>query len=226
MDTEAERESGGNIHTLENRISGIVDGPTSQVSLYLGSLLVALSLLLIAGGVASYAYGMQLSPGTVRYWVAFEAAYAAGAASIPFLLAGVTVLFSSSKRLRLGAGIGTVACISAIGLFTLAYPGGWQVNTQSPMSWVVGLYGLGLLLLVLCAGITIGGQGKPDRQRRSDRTELEQSAEPHAVTESSQSSEEYIVRILIDKSDGGACLSDLYSSLSSASSVTLTPKVA
>ena len=226
VDTDMKTENNGLLPSFERLISVFESRSMSKARLYIGSGSISLSLLLIVGGVGSYGYTLRLPPGTVRYWLALEAAYGAIAASVPFLLVGATVLFASSKRLPLGAGIGAVVCLSAVGLFIMTFPGNWQLNTQSPTFWVLGLYGLGLVLLVLCAGIAIGGRQKPDHQRSRDPIESDSTAKPATVSNTGQTDEGGYGPSVGTKAKGGAGLSDLHSTLVAAPSVTLTSKAA
>jgi hypothetical protein len=156
----------------------------------------------------------------------FEAAYTSGAAGVPFFLAGLTVLFSSLRRIRFVAGAGTVSCLSAVGLFALAYPVNWQPSIPSTAFWFSALYGVGLILLILCAGIALGGRRKTNRQQSADESQADPSTTMDSEAGSSQPADEVDGYGIDVAHPGGADISELHSSLVAAPSITLTSKAA
>jgi len=223
-ETFGDRDDGSVYASLGSWISSHDRQGATKLEIYLGSGLVGLGVFVIAAGVGSYIYGMQLPSEATRYGLAVEAPYGMGASGVPVLLAGVTVLLSNSRRLDFVAAIGTVGCLSAVGWFISALPVSWRLSVQSSTLWVAGLYGLGLTVLVLCAGIAIGHRNH-GRQLEADRSEsVTETVDTETETDQSPADVDEV-----SETDGPASVTevgDLHSSLVAPPSVMLTSKAA
>ncbi|MFP4074820.1 MAG: VirB4 family type IV secretion system protein, partial [Actinomycetota bacterium] len=148
-----------------------------------------------------------------------------GALGIPVVLAGTTGILSSSKRMALAVGIGSVSCFSAVALFAMAYSRGWGLIPWSTKLVLAGTYGLGFLLLVLATGVAFGSRS----HKGDEPSPPEAGSTETANDESDNGTDQNASGGTGSESTHGsidADLSDLHATLVSAPSVVLTSKAA
>lgn len=78
-----------------------------------------------------------------------------GGVAVPTILGGVATVLPATPALRVVTGIGASVTILGVSMFWHAYPSHWAGNGDQLTSYVVGVYFLGVLVLVTClfAGI-------------------------------------------------------------------------
>jgi hypothetical protein len=108
-----------------------------------------LSLLLfgVSFGILGY--------GTNPYWLWSEVAYAVGLLALPSLITGVVVLLPVEERAVYAAVTGLGVNVLAVAWFSTAYPSSWNNFGIGTTLGVVGLYAVGLLLVVGSTGAAL-----------------------------------------------------------------------
>lgn len=160
MPTEdpAEGESGGGVpdNVLYDLYEKYIGEPEEDTDVYLGFGLfftgvgmAALALLLsvVTFGVLEY--------DTAPFWQWSEAAYAVGMLALPTLITGVVVLLPVEDRAVYAAGGGAAINVLAVALFISAYPGSWNEGGLGTTLGVIGLYAVGLVLVVGSTGAAL-----------------------------------------------------------------------
>jgi hypothetical protein len=122
--------------------------PERQIDVYAGFSLFFGGLALALVGLALFVAEQVVLGPTKTFWLR-EVAFAVGAAGLPTLFLGVTVLLPLEKRARAGALVGEAISLAAIALFVWAHPWQWNVDTGTDYSVQgVGLYALGVVVVV------------------------------------------------------------------------------
>ncbi|MWG33603.1 DUF7139 domain-containing protein [Halomarina oriensis] len=134
--------------TLVEWYRRFIGEPERQIDVYAGFALFFGGLALALVGLILFVLEqVAFGPGKT-FWLR-EIAFAVGAAGLPTLFLGVTVLLPLDKRARIGALVGEGFSLAAIALFVWAHPWQWNVNSGVDYSVQgVGLYALGVVTVV------------------------------------------------------------------------------
>lgn len=134
---------------------------STPLSVYAG---VATFLLAILCGISAFvAFGVSSSPLVgiqATDWLLREAAFALAAGALPIFLLSLIVLIPSSQVARTAGLFGATVTGVALYLFQAAYPALWDTSDTTQTMTVLGIYGVGILSLIVAVGLAI-------RRRRS-----------------------------------------------------------
>lgn len=156
---EADGDDSGPAHpdnVLYDLYETYIGEPEEDTDVYLGFGLfftgvglgaLALVLTIVSFGVLEY--------GSSAYWLWSEVAYATGMLALPALITGVVVLLPVEDRAVYAAGTGAVVNVVAVAWFWTAYPGSWNEGDATTTLAVVGLYAVGLVLVVGSTGAAL-----------------------------------------------------------------------
>ncbi len=155
---------------------------------------------LVVVSIAVFLWSTTVSPSGTFKFVLREFAVTAGAAGLPVVLFGVTVLLPVSRRIDAAAGLGVVACLIAAVRFTQIYPQAWYTYSST----VVGIYALGAVVVVATAGTALSGYHV---ERATVRTEAElsgasTSGESDATDDEPEVTDEQVRRDIEDAMEG------------------------
>jgi len=153
-----EGESGGDVpdNALYDLYERYIGEPEEDTDVYLGFGLfftgVGMGVLALVLTVVSFGV---LDHGTSAYWLWSEYAFATGMLALPALITGVVVLLPVEDRAVYAAGTGALINAIAVVWFWTAYPGSWNEGGTTTTLAVVGLYALGLVLVVGSTGAAL-----------------------------------------------------------------------
>ena len=144
-------------------------GPVSDSrTVYAGFALFFAGVGLVVVSIATFLWSTTTDPAGTFKFVLRELAVVTGAAGIPTVLLGVTVLLPVSKRIDAVSAVGVVACLVGTARFVQVYPDAWYPNA----SVVVGVYALGAVVVVATAGTALSGYHAEQTGRRIAREQL------------------------------------------------------
>lgn len=172
--------TGAFLHSLYRRYVGPVQ---DSRDVYAGFGLFFTGVGLVVVSIAVFLWSTTVPPSGTFKFVLREFAVAAGAAGLPLVLFGVTVLLPVSRRIDVAAGVGVIACLIAAGRFTQIYPQAWYTYSST----VVGLYALGAVVVVATAGTALSGYHV---ERATVRTEAELSGDATSAESADDSDDE------------------------------------
>lgn len=133
-----------------------IGDPDRTVDVYVGFGLFFAGLGLALVGVLVYIYSATLRPSSMSMYTVREISGIAGAVGLPVLLFGVVVLLPVDKRMLYVAGLGTLVCVAATGVFVWSYPSNWNVVGRVDYSAQgVGIYSLGIVLVIAATGAAL-----------------------------------------------------------------------
>ncbi|MFA1611265.1 DUF7139 domain-containing protein [Halobellus rubicundus] len=188
---------GAFLHSLYRRYVGPV---RDSRDVYAGFGLFFTGVGLVVVSIAVFLWSTTVSPSGTFKFVLREFAVTAGAAGLPIVLFGVTVLLPVSRRIDAAAGFGVVACLIAAVRFTQIYPQAWYTYSST----VVGIYALGAVVVVATAGTALSGYHV---ERATVRTEAElsggsTSGESEAAADEPEVTDEQVRRDIEDAMEG------------------------
>jgi hypothetical protein len=156
---EADEDVTGPTHpdnVLYDLYETYIGEPEEDTDVYLGFGLfftgVGLGVLALVLTVVSFGV---LEHGSSAYWLWSEYAFATGMLALPALITGVVVLLPVEDRAVYAAGTGAAINAVAVVWFWTAYPGSWNEGDATTTLAVVGLYALGLVLVVGSTGAAL-----------------------------------------------------------------------
>jgi len=161
---------GALLHGWHRRFIGPV---TDSRTVYAGFALFFAGVGLVAVSVATFLWSTTTDPSGTFKFVLRELAVLTGAAGIPTILFGVTVLLPVSRRIDAVSAAGVAVCLVAAARFTQVYPETWYPNA----SVVVGLYALGAVAVVATAGTALSGYHAEQTGRRIAREQLDEGGD-------------------------------------------------
>ncbi|MFB6130238.1 MAG: permease [Salinigranum sp.] len=135
-------------------------GPPDQTTeIYAGFALFFGGIGLAIVGIALFLWSGTVADTPAFQYVLREIAGATGAAGLPFLLLGVTVLLPVDRRAMYAALVGTFVCLVAVAFFVNAYPVNWNVGGPRDVSGeVVAVYAVGIAAVIAGTGAALVGQ--------------------------------------------------------------------
>ena len=154
---------------------------TTQRRPYLGVGLLAVSSVLVAGGVVLATSVTVASAVGLAAIEATEIARMLVGIGLPLTFVGALALVPASHRLSALATIGFVLAVAGVAAFSWAYPGRWLGDPLDLTVPVVALYAVGSVLafLALLAGVLAVDRGtesenapETERRERGGRTSL------------------------------------------------------
>ena len=156
---------GALLHGWHRRFIGPV---TDSRTVYAGFALFFAGVGLVVVSIATFLWSTTTDPAGTFKFVLRELAVLTGAAGIPTVLLGVTVLLPVSRRIDAASAVGVVGCLIATARFAQVYPAAWYPNA----SVVVGLYALGSVVVVAAAGTALSGYHAERTGQRIAREQL------------------------------------------------------
>ena len=157
---------GALLHEWHRRFIGPV---TDSRTVYAGFALFFAGVGLVVVSIATFLWSTTTDPAGTFKFVLREFAVLTGAAGIPTVLLGVTVLLPVSRRIDVVSAVGVVACLVGTARFAQVYPDAWYPNA----SVVVGAYALGAVVVVATAGTALSGYHAERTGRRIAREQLD-----------------------------------------------------
>ena len=191
------------LHRWHRRFIGPV---TDSRVVYAGFALFFAGVGLVVVSIATFLWSTTTDPAGTFKFVLRELAVVTGAAGIPAVLLGVTVLLPVSRRVDAVSAAGVAACLVATARFAQVYPDAWYPNA----SVVVGLYAVGAVVVVATAGTALSGYHAERTGQRIAREQLDDgpSGAPDGVDADGSSSTEAVtdeqVQADIDDAMSGA----------------------
>ena len=192
------------LHRWYRRFIGPV---TDSRAVYAGFALFFAGVGLVVVSIATFLWSTTTDPAGTFKFVLRELAVVTGAAGVPVVLLGVTVLLPVSRRVDAVSAAGVAACLVATVRFGQVYPDAWYPNA----SVVVGLYALGAVVVVATAGTALSGYHAERTGQRIARERLDddgQSGAPGGVDADGSSGTEAVtdeqVQADIDDAMSGA----------------------
>ena len=158
------------LHEWHRRFIGPV---TDSRTVYAGFALFFAGVGLVVVSIATFLWSTTTDPAGTFKFVLRELAVVTGAAGIPTILLGVTVLLPVSRRIDAASAAGVGLCLVATARFTQVYPDTWYPNA----SVVVGLYALGSVVVVATAGTALSGYHAEQTGRRIAREQLDENGD-------------------------------------------------
>jgi len=160
MPTEEAAEDGSDGEVPDNVLYDLyetyIGDPEEDTDVYLGFGLfftgVGMGVLALLLAVVSFGV---LEHGSSAYWLWSEYAYATGMLAPPALITGVVVLLPVEDRAVYAAGTGAALNALAVVWFMTAYPASWNEGGTTTTLAVVGLYAIGLVLVVGSTGAAL-----------------------------------------------------------------------
>lgn len=126
--------------------------PDRTTDVYVGFALFFAGVGLGATGVILFLLSARLGD-TMTALTIREVAAVAAAIGLPALLFSVVVLLPVDRRMLYVAGVGSVICLVAVGIFVWAYPYNWNVTTARDYSAIgIGVYSLGVVCVIAATG--------------------------------------------------------------------------
>ena len=163
------------LHEWHRRFIGPV---TDSRAVYAGFALFFAGVGLVVVSIATFLWSTTTDPAGTFKFVLRELAVLTGAAGIPVVLLGVTVLLPVSRRIDAVSAAGVAACLVATARFAQVYPDAWYPNA----SVVVGLYALGAVVVVATAGSALSGYHAERTGQRIARERLDDGGSSGAGT--------------------------------------------
>ena len=157
---------GGILHEWHRRFIGPV---TDSSAVYAGFALFFAGVGLVVVSIGTFLWSTTTDPAGAFKFVLRELAVVTGAAGVPTVLLGVTVLLPVSRRIDVAGGVGVVVCLAATVRFTQVYPDAWYPAA----SVVVGAYALGAVAVVATAGTALSGYHAERTGQRIARERLD-----------------------------------------------------
>lgn len=160
MPTEEAAEDGSEEEIPDNVLYDLyekyIGEPEEDTDVYLGFGLffTGVGLGALALVLAVVMFGV-LEHGSDAYWLWSEAAYATGMLALPAIITGVVVLLPVEDRAVYAAGTGAALNALAVVWFVTAYPGSWNEGGTTTTLAVLGLYAVGLVLVVGSTGAAL-----------------------------------------------------------------------
>ncbi len=162
------------LHEWHRRFIGPV---TDSRTVYAGFALFFAGVGLVVVSIATFLWSTTTDPAGTFKFVLRELAVLAGAAGVPTVLLGVTVLLPVSRRIDAAGVVGLVACLVGTARFAQVYPASWYPNA----SVVVGIYALGAVVVVATAGTALSGYHAEQTGRRIAREQLDEGGDGTAT---------------------------------------------
>jgi hypothetical protein len=114
---------------------------------------IALALL----GIGLFLVSATAFPNDPFRYVVQEFAGIAGAAGLPAIMLGVTVLLPVDRKAVYAAAAGTVICLVGVGLFAASYPQDWYGFGADRTAEVAAVYAVGLVAVIASTGAALVG---------------------------------------------------------------------
>jgi hypothetical protein len=168
-----------------------IGDPDRTIDIYAGFGTFFLGLGLGLAGIVIFLYGASLSE---TAYALREIAVVTGAIGAPALLVGVVILLPVDKRMLAVAGGGSVICMVGIARFVSAYPTNFNVGGADATAEVVGIYSVGLVLVVAATAAALIAH----RVEQASATVATESEDDEAETVSDEEVEADIQRELED----------------------------
>ena len=149
-----------------------VGDPDRTIDIYAGFGLFFLGLGLGLAGVLIFLYSATLSEAVYSLR---EIAIVTGAIGTPALLVGIVVLLPVDKRMLAIAGIGSGICGIGIIRFVDAYPYNFNVAGPDATAEVVGIYSVGLVLVIAATAAALIAHHVEQAAERTPTTGTEQT---------------------------------------------------
>jgi len=165
---------GERLHEWHRRFIGPV---TDSRTVYAGFALFFAGVGLVVVSIATFLWSTTTDPAGTFKFVLRELAVLTGAAGIPTVLLGVTVLLPVSRRIDAVSAAGVGLCLVATARFAQVYPDAWYPNA----SVVVGLYALGAVVVVATAGTALSGYHAERTGQRIARDQLDEDGDGAAA---------------------------------------------
>ncbi|GGI94040.1 hypothetical protein GCM10008995_00280 [Halobellus salinus] len=162
------------LHKWHRRFIGPV---TDSRTVYAGFALFFAGVGLVVVSIATFLWSTTTDPAGTFKFVLRELAVVTGAAGIPTVLLGVTVLLPVSRRIDAVGAAGVGLCLVATARFAQVYPDAWYPNA----SVVVGLYAFGAVAVVATAGTALSGYYAEQTGRRLAREKLDENGDGAAT---------------------------------------------
>jgi len=154
------------LHEWHRRFIGPV---TDSRAVYAGFALFFAGVGLVVVSLATFLWSTTTDPAGTFKFVLRELAVLTGAAGIPTVLLGVTVLLPVSRRIGAVSAAGVAVCLVATARFAQVYPDAWYPAA----SVVVGLYAVGAVVVVATAGTALSGYHAERTGQRLARERLD-----------------------------------------------------
>lgn len=138
--------------------------------------LIAGGTVLALSGVLVVVFGDTLLPRPS--WLR-EMGFVAAAAGLPVFLAGLVAGLPSRPWITLLAGLGLAASFAGVGIFAALYPDRWYLTVQTPNTYALGAYLVGVTSLAASA---TGSLGSSIVNRRAQAGE-DETARTDPITE-------------------------------------------
>ena len=192
---------GALLHEWHRRFIGPV---TDSRTVYAGFALFFAGVGLVVVSIATFLWSTTTDPAGTFKFVLRQLAVLAGAAGIPTVLLGVTVLLPVSRRVDAVSAAGVGLCLVATARFAQVYPDAWYPNA----SVVVGLYAFGAVVVVATAGTALSSYHAEQTGRRIAREQLDRNSDGAAAADADGSGGETVtdeqVQADIDEAMSGA----------------------
>lgn len=164
--------------------------PGRTVDVYGGFALFFGGIAVGALGLLVFLWSGTLSQSTALFWQLREIAIVLAALGLPAFVLSVVVLLPVSRRAEYVAGLGSLVCLAALGLFVWAYPKQWNVLSGADYSAQgIAVYAGGMAVL---AGATGSALVAHHIERSSPSAET--TSETAATTESETVTQEQVER--------------------------------
>lgn len=152
MATETGTREGAYDGRLFELYTKYVSEPESKKDVY-GYTLLVVGYVLAIGGMLVYLLGPTGAevPQSTLFLVR-EIAAVPSALGLAFSLLGIVLLLPVTRRSPLGAVVGAIVSVAAVGLFIWYYPNHWHVGTPAYSGMIIALYTTGIALV---AGVVI-----------------------------------------------------------------------
>ncbi|WP_225334630.1 DUF1508 domain-containing protein [Halomicrobium urmianum] len=152
MATETGTREGAYDGRLFELYTKYVSEPESRKDVY-GYTLLVVGYVLAIGGMLVYLLGptgAEVQQSTL--FLVREVAAVPSALGLAFSLLGIVLLLPVTRRSLLGAVVGAIVSVAAVGLFVWYYPNHWHVGTPAYSGMIIALYTAGIALV---AGVVI-----------------------------------------------------------------------
>lgn len=172
-----------------------VGDPERPIDVYAGFGLFFVGLGLIVIGTVVFLYSATLPQDELSTYAIREVAAVAGAIGLPALLSSIVVLLPVDRRILAVAGLGSLVCLGATGLFVWAYPFHWNVVAPPDYSAQgVAVYSAGIVLVIAATGSALVAH----RVEQATATESRSTEEDETETVSDEEVRADIERELAD----------------------------
>lgn len=150
-----------------------VGEPDQERDVYLGFALFFGGIALGAIGLGLFLFSATIERGADPFWQFRQLALVLTFVGVPAFILSIVVLLPSKRTATVTAGLGTVVCLGAIGLFIAVYPHAWNVPTGPDHSTTgILIYATGLVLLAAATGSSLVAH---HLERISDTTPVAQN---------------------------------------------------